>query len=335
MNRAGQRSLQARQKTLDAVGHADNVRSRLPLDIQDHCRLRVHPRGLRVVFRAVNYVSDIRQANRPAILVSHDQRPVGVAGQQLIVSLDRELLPRPVQRSFRLVDVCRSERRAQILQAQPVRRERRRIRAHPHRRFLPAANRHQAHARKLRNLLREIGIRVVLDLCKRQRIGRQRQRQNRRVRRIHLAVDGRVWQVSRQIRRRRIDGRLHFLLGHVDVFLQIELQRDQRSAERARRRHLRQPRHFAELPLERRGHGRRHHVRTRARIKRQHLNRRVINLRKRRYGKLEVTDRSRQEHAHHQQRSRDRADDERPGNAHGVVPVPAEELAGEDRFRLV
>ena len=57
-------------------------------------------------------------------------------------------------------------------------------------------------------------------LRQRQRVGGQRQRQDRRIRRIHLAVDRRVRQIARQIRGRRIDRGLNFLFGDVDV--QIE-----------------------------------------------------------------------------------------------------------------
>ena len=51
-----------------------------------------------------------------------------------------------------------------------------------------------------------------------------------RVGRVHLAVDGRIGQVGGQKAVGRVDGRLHLLLGHVDVLVEIELERDHRAA---------------------------------------------------------------------------------------------------------
>ncbi len=105
------------------------------------------------------------------------------------------------------------------------------------------------------------------------------QRQDRRIRRIHLAVDRRSRQVGRQKRLRAVDGGLHFLLGHVDVLFQRELQRNHRCAERTARRHLVQAGQLSKLPLQRRGDRRGRDVRAGARIKRHDLDGWVIHLR--------------------------------------------------------
>ena len=104
-----------------------------------------------------------------------------------------------------------------------------------------------------------------------------------------------------------------------------ELQRDDRAAEGAGRGHLVQARHLAELALERRGDRRRHHVRARARIERQHLDGRVVDLRQRRDRQLAVGDDAGQQDRRHQQRGRDRPQDERARRIHGPsrAPVPA------------
>src|SRR2546429_664324 len=105
-------------------------------------------------------------------------------------------------------------------------------------RLLTAAGRRQADTGELRDLLGQVGVGEVLHLGERQRIRGQRERQNRRVRGIDLAVDGRAGQITRQEGRRGIDRGLDLLLGDVDRVVEGELQRDQRGAERARRGHL-------------------------------------------------------------------------------------------------
>ena len=143
---------------------------------------------------------------------------------------------------------------------------------------------------KLRDLLRDPRVGQVLELRQRQRLRGERQREDRRVRRIDLVVDRRGRQVGRQEIAGRVDRRLHFLLGDVERELEGELQRDHRGAAGARRRHLVQPRHLAELALERRRDRRGHHVGTRARIERHDLDRRIVDLRQRRERQHAVRD---------------------------------------------
>src|SRR5260370_16874325 len=109
------------------------------------------------------------------------------------------------------------------------------------------------------------------------------------------------------------DRGLHFLLGHVDVELETELQRDDRAAVRTRRGHLVQARELAELPLERGCHGRGHHFGARAWIKRFYLNGRIIDLRQGGNRQLAVRDEAHQQNTHHQKRRGDWPQNERPG----------------------
>ena len=76
------------------------------------------------------------------------------------------------------------------------------------------------------------------------------------------------------------------------------------------------PGHLAELALERRRDRRRHHVRARARIERHDLDRRIVDLRQRRDRQLPIGDRSRSRSADHQERGRDRPQDEGPRDVH-------------------
>ncbi len=241
----------------------------------------VGPGGLLGVFGAVENGGDIAEAHRRAVAIRDDERAIAGARQKLVVGADREGLVRSVEIPFRLIDVGLTQREAQVLETQSVRSELRRVRLDSHRGPLATADADHADARELRNFLRKRRLSKVFDLVERQARRRQRNRHDRGVGRIDLAVDRRIWQILGQQIRRRVDRRLYFLLGDVDVEIEDELQSDDRAAKRACRCHLVQAGDLAELALERRGHRRGHYLRAGARIKRQDLNCRVINLRKR------------------------------------------------------
>ena len=97
LDRGWQRSLQTRKQILDAVHNADDVRARLPLNIQDHGRRCIHPRGKLIVFDAVHHVGDVRKANRAAVFIRDDQRTVGIGALKLVVGANCERLARAVQ----------------------------------------------------------------------------------------------------------------------------------------------------------------------------------------------------------------------------------------------
>ena len=158
----------------------------------------------------------------------------------------------------------------------------------------------------------------IFHLRKRNLLRSQRQSQDRRIGRIGLAVDRRHRKIRRQIGSRSVDRLLHFLLGDIDVETQIELQRDDRTAIGTDGSHLLQPGHLAELALERRGHRRRHHVRTGARVKRHDLNDRIVDFRQRRHRQLPVGDNAGQQNPHHQQRRGHGPENECPRRAHLV-----------------
>ena len=278
LHRRRQRALQLRQQFLDAIHDLDHVGAGLPLDVDDHRGHLVHPRGLLDVLGIVDDVGHIGQVHGSAVAVRNDQRPVLAAAQKLIVGGDGEGTLRAVEGALGLIDVGRCDRAADVFEADPIGGESRRIGLHPHGWTLAAADADQAHARQLRDLLRQSGVREIFNAGQRQRLGGQRQRQHRRVRRIHLAVDGRIGQILGQVAEGRVDRRLHFLLGDVQVQGEGELQRDDRASAGAARGHLLQPRHLPELALERSRHRGGHDVRARARVERHDLNGRIVDL---------------------------------------------------------
>ncbi len=288
------------QQQLDPVGDADDVAAGLALNVYDHRRSGVHPGGLLHVFRAIDRGRDIGEPDRRSVLVSHDHVVVLRARAQLIIGADGEGLARAIQHALGLVDVGRRERGPNIFQTQSVGSQRGGIGLDPHCRFLSAADRYQTHAGKLRNFLGQRRVRQVLHLRQRQCVRSQRQCENRGIRRIHLAVDRRIGKVARQIRGAGIDCGLDLLLLDIDVLVEIELQRNDRTAQRTGGSHLAQSGDLAKLALQRRRHRRCHDVGVSSGIERHYLDGGIVNFRKRRDGKLGVGDHPHQQKPDHQ-----------------------------------
>ncbi len=130
--------LQLRQQRLDAVDHLDHVGARLALHVQHDRRLVVGPGGQAHVLGVVLDAGHVAHAQRRAVLVGDDQVAVGVGGVQLVVGVQGRGTGRAVEAALGAVEVVAGHRAAQVLQAQPGRRQRRRVGAHPHRRALAA-----------------------------------------------------------------------------------------------------------------------------------------------------------------------------------------------------
>ena len=158
-------------------------------------------------------------------------------------------------------------------------------------------------------------------LRQRQRLRGQRQREDRRVGRVGLAVDRRVGQV----RGRKVPPALiaactscsatSMLRSSVNCSVMTE------RPVGAGRGHLVQPGHLAELALQRRGDGGRHHVRAGAGIERDHLDRRVVDLRQRRDRQL--PDRRRRRRAGSPTISSDVATGRRMNGRDGLMTAPS------------
>ena len=171
---------------------------------------------------------------------------------------------------------------------------------------MTARQRHQPHAGHLRNLLRHAGFNHVFHLGHRHGGGGDGKGHDRRIRRVDLAVNRWIRQVRRQQVSGGVNRGLHLLLSDVQRQRELELKRDDRSATGALGRHLLQARHLAKLTLQRGGDGRRHHIRTGARIEGDNLNGRVVHFRQRRHGQKTVANDPGQQDRHHQQGRRNR-----------------------------
>ncbi len=251
----GKRGRKLRQHSLDAVNHLDGIGSGLALDVEEDRRSEVLPGGELAVLHSVDDPSHVAQHHRCSVAVRHDDRFVGAARQQLIVRVDGVVMCRSVEAAFGRVEAVAHQGIAQVFQVDPVSGQGRRVSLNADRRLLSAGDAHQADSRDLRDLRREARICQVLDLRKRDLARGQRQGEDRGIRRIGLAVDGRGRKVRRQIALCRIDCRLNLLLGDVDVESQLKLHDDHRDPAGARRGHLGESGKLAELPLQRCGDG--------------------------------------------------------------------------------
>ena len=177
-----------------------------------------------------------------------------------------------------------------------------RIQLHADGRQRTTAHRDFAHAVDLRDFLREHRDREIVKVARSQIRRIQRERHDRRLRRIGF-LKRRVTRHARgQLTARRVDRRLHVARRAVNVAPEREFQRDARRTLPAvgiNSTHARNP---AERALERRRDTRRHRIRTRARQRSIDPDRRKIDLRQRRHGQQPV-----REHSHEHERDRDQA----------------------------
>ena len=332
IDRRRQRRDDARQQGLDAVDHLDDVGAGLPLNVENDRRRGVRPGAELAVLRAADDIGHVREPDRIAVAVGDDGVGVLRGAFELVVGIDRRGLGRAVEISLRRIDVEVADGGADVVDIEAVGGQRLRIELDAHRRPMAAADGDQADAGQLRYLLRQPGLAQVFQVGERHGLRRHRERQDRRIGRVDLGVDRRNRQVARQQIICGVDRCLHFLLGDVEAQIEAELQGDDRGAGRARRRHLVQARHLAELPLQRRGDRRRHHFRAGAGIKGLHLDRRIIDLRQRRQRQERVGDDAGQHDRRHQQRRADRPQNKWFGDVHCIVSLPRAWRCARDRY---
>src|SRR5262249_16758336 len=145
---------------------------------------------------------------------------------QLVVGPDGVRLIWTIEAALGLVDVGGGHGVAYVVEREAIAREQRGVDLDAHRGLLTAGQRDETNPAQLADLLHEARVREVLHGGQRQRVRRERERQHRRVGRVHLAVHGRVRQVLGEERRGGVDGGLHLLFGNVERQRKVELQRD-------------------------------------------------------------------------------------------------------------
>ena len=313
---------QMRQLRLHSVDGIDDVGAGLAEQDDQHGRLAVGEPGVAQILDRILHVGDIGKAHRGAVAIRHHQRHIVRGGARLVVRVDLVAPSALLDCALRAVGVGRGERRPHVLQPDAVFEQRARIEFDAHRRQRRSADDHLADAAELRQALLQHVARGVVELAAGQRLGGQRQDQDRRVRRIHFPVCRVGLEAGRQVGVRRVDRGLHVAGGAVDVAVEAELQRDARLPDGALRGHLGDVGDFAEMPLQRARDRRRHGVGARARKLRGDRDGRKIHLRQRRDRQSEERQRPGERDPHRQQGRRDRTRDEWRRKVHGDITTP-------------
>ena len=112
-----QRGLELGQEGLDAIHDRNDVGSRLPLNVHNHCGLIIHPRGLFCILNVIDGNRDIGQPYGRPFPVCHNNFLIIAAREDLIVGPDGENLPVTLEVSFGLIDIGGSQRRPNVFKA--------------------------------------------------------------------------------------------------------------------------------------------------------------------------------------------------------------------------
>ena len=284
----------------DPVNDFNYVGTGLALDVENDGGRVVHPRREFQVLGVLDHVGNIGQINRCAAFVGDDDGTILGSRLQLIICIDCVRASGAIETSLGLIDVGGTDGGAYLVEADAGRGQCFRVDLHPHRGTLATRKRHQPDAWYLRYFLRNARVHQVLHTWHRHCFRRDANGQDRCVGRVHFAIGRWRGQIGRQQIAPRVDGCLHLLFGDIERKRQFELQRDDRRATGAGRRHLLQARHLSKLALQWRGDAGSHDVGTGTRIKGDDLNGRVIDFRQRRERQLLIGKKTGEQDCDHQ-----------------------------------
>ena len=316
-----------RQRRLDAVHRVDDVRARLLADDHEDRALAVGQAEVAHVLDTLAHRGDIPEVHRGAIAVRDDERAVLRRGGRRVVDVDLVVVRGTVDRPFGGIGIGRGNRGPDVLEPDAVLEERLRVEVDPHRRQRAAADRHIADALDLQQLLLNDRRGGIVDRARAQRVGGEREDDDRRIGGIEGAVGRVLPQRPRQVLARRLDGGLDIALGAVDVAVEVEDEHDPTAPLAARGGHLVDPGDAAQMPLERRGHGGRDRLRARPGQLRHDHDGRHVDLRHVGHRQQEIGEDARERQPAREQCRGDGTQDERAGDVQGR-PVSAALRAG-------
>ena len=278
-------------------------------------------------------LGDVGEMDRRAVAIGDHEGTVIGGEIRLIVGVDLQMQSIALDRAFRAVGVGGGERRAHVLEADAIFRKGVRVDLHAHRRQRGAADGDLTYAVKLRKpLLQNIAGRVV-HLPRRQRFRRQVEEKDRRVGGVDLAVDRVAAQARRQIGVRRVDRSLNIARRAVDVAVEVELKRDSRASDGARRRHFGDGGDAAECALKRTCDAGGDRVGTCPGQRRLHGDRREIDFRQWRNGQSEEGEGAGERNSDGDQSGRHRPRDEGRGKVHSALSPARAPAGGRPRRR--
>ena len=222
-----------------------------------------------------------------------------VGAEDLVIRANPPRIDGISQFALWTIRIRRTQSRSHCIQPHTQFVEQGRIQLSAHCRSRAAADKHLANSVYLREFLRQDGISGVIHFWESENVGSEGQDQNGRIGRINFPVRGIAGEIRRKLAAGGIDCRLHVAACSINVAIQIELQNDARRTKLAGRRHLINSGNPPELTFQRRGYGRSHGLRARARQTGRYLYYGKLHLRQRRDRKEVEGQRSR-----HQQRRR-------------------------------
>ena len=155
---------QPRQRRLDLVHGADDVRARLALNVKENRRRLVIPGAQLIVFRARDDIGDVGETHGGVVLVGDDLRAVVRGRAQLIIGVDGVGAGRAVEITLGAVAVGGGDRRAELRQGQTIGGELTCVDEDADRRPVAAADRYEAHTGKLGYLLRQLLVGELFDV---------------------------------------------------------------------------------------------------------------------------------------------------------------------------
>ena len=313
---AGQCRAQLRQQSLHPIDDLDDIAARLLEKDQHHRRFVVDIAHIAHILDRVADLSDVAKQHGTTVAIGDDE--IGVVGRvlRLVVGVELKAALAFVDRAFGAIGVRGRKRGANLLHGDPVIEQSAGIEIDAHGRKRAAADIDIADSVDLKKTLLKNRRRAVVELARRERLGGEREDQDRRLGGIESTIGRLCLERGRGIRACGVDRRLHVARRAVDVAIEAKLQNDAGRADRVLGGHLGDVRDLAETPLERRGHRGRHCLRTRAGHLRLHHYRREIDLGQRRDGQRPDRQEAGDGDGERQQRRGDRSPDEERGHAH-------------------
>ena len=278
--------LQARNFFADRVNNLDRVGVGLAEHRQHDGAVLVVPCLELVIDDAVDHIGDFAEPDGRAVAEGHDHRPIALGVLDLAGRGQGHVARVAAQAADGGGRVRRNDGRPDVVQRQAARGRKVRVGLDANGVFLLTEDQHLRNARNLRNLLGENLLGVFVGHRQRQQRRGERQRNDGRVGRVHLAEARGSGQFRWQAAQGGGDLRLHVEGGAVDVAVKVELHDDVGVAVRRARRHQRHARDRCERALERSSDRSRHRLGIRARQLGGHRDRRVIDARQGRDGKL-------------------------------------------------
>jgi len=258
---------------------------------------------------------DLVEMDRRAVAIRDDDVAELIRVLELSRRLHRQRRLRAIEHTRRHVDVLRRDRVRDVLERDVAGRELIRIELQADGVLLRAIDQHLRDAAHHRQTLRQRRLAELVERRQRHFIGRQRQREDRRVGGVRLLIRRRN-DALRQAANRLRDRGLHVLRGRVNVAIERELHDDLRLPEARCRRHVVDAGDRREGLLERRRDRRRHGRRARARQRGADRDRREVDVRQIAHRKLAVGDDAEDENADHDERRHDGAFDEQRREIH-------------------